>query len=275
MKDKVQNLLACIHEYYGYDLTDYHIDFSIRAVKNEMYHQSITDIDTFCEALLRDEFKLNSFIRCYLINVSDMFRDIEPFRIFREQVVPDLKSYPRIRVWSCGCASGKEALSLAIILEEEGLYDRTIIYGTDVNQKALEAASTATYSVDDVIGFTQNYYLSGGKRDFRNYYTINWEIKTVHFNQRLLKNVYFSVHNLVSDKVFNEFEVIFCRNVFIYFNDNLQERSLHLLKNSLRYRGYLFLVPIEHMNFKGISENFRMIDSKNKTYQKINDVVCI
>jgi chemotaxis protein methyltransferase CheR len=268
MKDEVRKLLESINEYYGYDLRDYHIDFSIRAAKNEMSYRSISDVKTFCKALLTDEYKVNSFIRRHLISVSDMFRDIEPFRIFREQVIPDLRSYPRIKIWSCGCASGKEALSLAIILQEEGLDGRALVYATDINQKALDTAINATYSIDDVIGFTQNYYLSGGKQDFRKYYTINWENKSVCFNKDLLKNIYFSIHNLVSDKVFNEFEVVFCRNVVIYFNDKLQERSLGLLKDSLCYRGHLFLGNSEHMNFKGISEYFRVVDKNHNVYQK-------
>lgn len=268
MKHKVKSMLENIHKHYGYDLRDYHIDFSVRAVKKEMSYSGISDFTNFSKMLLTDEIKVHSLINRHLISVSDMFKDIEPFRMFREQVIDDLKSYPRIKVWSCGCASGKEVLSLAIILEEEGLYDRAILYATDINQKALATAREATYSIEDVIGFTQNYYLSGGKEDFRKYYTVDWDNNVVHFNKSLLRNIYFSVHNLVGDEVFNEFEVIFCRNVFIYFNKELKARSLGLLKDSLVYRGYLFLGDSENINYKDITGNFRTVDKKHKIYQK-------
>jgi chemotaxis protein methyltransferase CheR len=162
----------------------------------------------------------------------------------------------------------KRGVVLSYNIEEEGLYDRAILYATDINQKALATAREATYSIEDVIGFTQNYYFSGGKEDFRKYYTVDWDNNVVHFNKSLLRNIYFSVHNLVSDKVFNEFEIIFCRNVFIYFNKELQERSLRLLKDSLVYRGYLFLGDSGNINFKGITENFRIVDKKYKIYKK-------
>jgi chemotaxis protein methyltransferase CheR len=269
MKDNVRRLREDINEYCGYDLRGYDIDFSINAVKREMSYRDISSFSQFSKSILSDELLLDSFIKRHFISVSDMFRDIEPFRIFREQVIPDLKSYPRIRIWSCGCASGKEVLSLAIILQEEGLYDRTNFYATDINKKALDEAASATFSLKEIIGFTQNYYLSGGREDFRKYYTVNWKNNTVQFKKSLLENIYFSVHNITSDKSINEFEVIFCRNVFIYFTHSMQKKTLELVEKSLRKLGYLFLGHSEHIDYKHINEKIAPVDKINKVYKKI------
>jgi chemotaxis protein methyltransferase CheR len=270
MKDNVRGLHEDINEYFGYDLRSYDIDFSINAVKREMSYRDISSFSHFSKSILSDELLLDSFIKRHFISVSGMFRDIEPFRVFREQVVPALKSYPTIRIWSCGCASGEEVLSLAIILQEEGLYDRTNFYATDINKKALDDAASATFSFKEIIGFTQNYYLSGGKEDFRKYYTVNWESNTIQFKKSLLENICFSVHNITSDKSINEFEVIFCRNVCIYLTNSMQKKSLELVDKSLRKLGHLFLGHSEHIDYKNINEKIIPVDRINNVYKKMS-----
>jgi chemotaxis protein methyltransferase CheR len=269
MKADTKKLLEDIKLYYGIDLTGYNLDFSHRVIKKHMLLESNENFDKFSKELLQDEYKLKSFINKHFISVSDMFRDRVPFIFFRKQVVEDLRSYPVIKVWSCGSATGEEALSVAIILKEAGLYDRSIIYATDINPNALLIARNSVYSIENLIPFTENYYLSGGKEEFSKYYSVDWKKRTISFDRSLLKNIYYSTHNIITDNVFNRFEVVFCRNVFMYFNQELQEKSLKLVTDSLEHSGYLFLGNSENIIFSEIKKKFSVVDSKNRIFKKI------
>ena len=194
-----------------------------------------------------------------------MFRDPNVFRIIREKIIPYISSHPIIKIWSAGCATGQEIYSLAIILKELGVYDRSIIYATDVDATAIEKAKIGSYDIKITLKYFENYYLSGGKEKFSKYFTIKNDKMIV--KDELKENICFATHNIITDDVFNNFSLILCRNMFIYFDNILQAKGLNIFKNSLETNSFLVLGNSESMYFNGGHDYFSTYDEKNKIYK--------
>jgi chemotaxis protein methyltransferase CheR len=196
-----------------------------------------------------------------------MFRDPELYKAFRSKIIPELSTYAHIKIWHAGCSTGEEVYSLAIILKEENILHKTQIYATDFNLRVLELAKQGIYSKKDMDLYSRNYIESGGKGQLSDHYTSKYG--SVLFDKTLAKNIVFADHNLVTDGVFAEVHLIFCRNVLIYFNKTLQNRVLGLFNNSLTKRGILCLGTKESLRFTDFENNFDILDKKNKIYKKL------
>jgi chemotaxis protein methyltransferase CheR len=218
------------------------------------------------EQVLHEPSVFSELLQFLTVQVSDMFRDPEFFRVLRRELVPTLGTYPSIRIWVAGCSTGEELYSFAILLREEGLLERTTLYGTDINPEALRKAEAGVYAIDRVPTFTENHRLSGGKRSLSTYYTAAYGAAA--FDRTLRKNMVFSDHSLATDSVFAEVQLISCRNVLIYFDRELQERSLGLMKDALCRRGFLGLGSKETLQFSAHAAAFSECVPGERWYQK-------
>ena len=196
-----------------------------------------------------------------------MFRDPSFYLELRKNIVPILKTYPFIRIWHAGCSTGEEVYSLAILLKEEEIYDRCRIYATDMNEEVLKKASEAIYPLSNMKDYTTNYLQAGGTQSFSDYYTAQYD--RAHFSADLKKNIVFSHHNLATDESFNEFNLILCRNVMIYFNRQLQERVHKLIYESLAILGILGLGDKENIKFTNCELFYEVLNNKEKLYRKV------
>jgi chemotaxis protein methyltransferase CheR len=201
------------------------------------------------------------------INVTAMFRDPTFYLSFRQKVVPLLRTYPFVRIWHAGCSTGEEVYSMAILLQEEGLYDRCRIYATDINEAVLQRAKDGIFPVSSMQENTSNYIAAGGSGTFSEYYTARYDYAI--FRPALRENVVFAQHNLVTDASFNHFNVIFCRNVLIYFNNRLQERVQELFLNSMEMFGILGLGKKETVRYTNVASNYDEIDAEERLYRRI------
>lgn len=265
---EVEALIQEIHAQYGYDFSGYARASVYRRVKRFLGLKHLASIGELRQRLFSESFFFEGFLQEVTVNVTEMFRDPTFFLSLRENVLPLLSTYPYIRVWDAGCSTGEELFSLAILLEEAGLLNRTKIYATDINQKVLRQAKEGIFSAANMAAYTSAYYAAGGKRDFSSYYTSNYG--SVKFNASLVKNVVFYPHNLATDTSFNEFHLVVCRNVLIYFNRLLQEQVLRLFDESLVSLGYLALGKKETLAMSGISGNYSIVDKSNRIYRKSN-----
>lgn len=263
---EIDLLLEAIFIKYGYDFRNYskaHVKrrllfrLSTSNLKSisEMQHKVLHEADFF-EVILRD----------LSINVTEMFRDPGFYLALRKEVVPVLKTYPYIKVWHAGCSTGEEVYSFAVLLKEEGLYDRTQIYATDFNRNVLDIAKKGIYPIDRIKEFTANYQSAGGTQSFSDYYMANYD--SVIYDQSLKKNMVFAEHNLVTDSVFAEVNLVICRNVLIYFNKELQNRVINLFYDSLINGGYLGLGSKETIQFTSKVDKFEVINKEEKIYKK-------
>lgn len=196
-----------------------------------------------------------------------MFRDPGFYKSLQENVLPYLASFQHIKVWNAGCSTGEEVYSYAILLKEQGLYERSLLYGTDINSDVLEHARNGVYDLRKMKLYTENYRESGAVRSLVNYYTAQYDAACIH--NELKAKTLFSIHNLVSDGVFNEFQLISCRNVLIYFTVNLQQKVMQLFYDSLQPLGFLCLGSKERLRNESVAERFKLIDKKFNIYQKI------
>lgn len=210
---------------------------------------------------------MERFVLAISINVTAMFRDPSLYVTLREKVVPILRTYPYLRVWHAGCSSGEEVYSTAILLQEEGLYERCKIYATDINGAVLDRARAGIFSLAAMQDYTTNYVQAGGRHPFSEYYTAKYE--NAIFSPLLKKNIVFAEHNLVTDGSFNEFNLILCRNVMIYFNKDLQDRVHRLLYESLGNLGYLSLGSKESLKFATLEDRYEVVDTRDKVYRKV------
>ncbi|MCX2741728.1 CheR family methyltransferase [Pontibacter anaerobius] len=265
-EQEVEALIKEIHTQYGYDFSGYSRASVYRRVKRFLGQKHLASIDELRERLFSDSFFFENFLQEVTVNVTEMFRDPTFFLSLRENVLPILSTYPYIKIWDAGCSTGEELFSLTILLEEAGLLGRTKIYATDINQKVLRQAKEGIFSASHMAAYTSSYYAAGGKRDFSSYYTSNYG--NVKFDSSLVKNVVFYPHNLATDTSFNEFHLVVCRNVLIYFNRQLQERVLRLFDESLVSLGYLALGKKETLAMSGISSNYSILDKSNRIYRK-------
>lgn len=265
--DDYRKLLDSIYHQYGYDFTEYAESSVKRRITHFMNGRRIGSCDELQAVILDDEGIFEEFVQEMSVTVTEMFRDPAFYKEIREKVTARLATYPVIRLWIAGCATGQEIYSMAILLKEEGLLDRTIIYATDINQKSLMAAKEGMYSLEHMRVYTNNYQLAGGKGSFSDYYTAKYNAAL--FDKSLRNNVVFSPHNLVTDQSFNEFQFIICRNVLMYFNQQLQSKVINLFDESLCTFGFLGLGDKESLLFSGRKDHFEKIDGIQKIYMKI------
>ncbi len=263
---EVKLLLDAIFLKYGYDFREY----AGAHIKRRLdYRLSVSDMKNFSEMLHRIIWDVSFFDDLILdlsINVTEMFRDPWFYIKVREEVVPHLKTYPFIKSWHAGCSAGQEVYSMCVLLEEEGMKDRTQIYATDFNELILAKAKEGIYPIDVIKDYTTNYIQAGGRADFSDYYSASYDNAVI--KQHLREKVLFSSHNLASDGVFGEMNIIFCRNVLIYFNRELQNRVLRLFYDSLCPGGYLCLGSKESLKFSDVAEGFEVVAAKEKIYRK-------
>lgn len=264
--EEVEFLIKDVHELYGYDFSQYSRASFKRRINRICLIDKFTSYAELRYTVLNDPEYLKRFVEEITVNVTEMFRDPSFFKALREKILPQLGTYPLIRVWVAGCSTGEEAYSIAILLKEANLYHKSLIYGTDINPSVLEKARAGIFPLQQMKSYTENYILSGGKNDFSDYYTANYD--SVKFDRSLQEKLILSTHNLVSDSSFNSFQLIICRNVLIYFDKGLQERVFHLFDESLENLGYLALGSKESLRFTGIDENYHQFEDQ-KIWKKV------
>jgi chemotaxis protein methyltransferase CheR len=264
---ELELILEAVFRQYGYDFRDYAKTSIRRRIRSIIRSEGLQTISALQDRILHDPAAWDRFLHGISVNVSAMFRDPHFFQAFRRHAVPVLRTYPFIRIWQAGCSLGEEAYSLAILLLEEGLYERSLIYATDINDATLRKAREGIYSADLMQKYTQNYMLAGGQRSFSEYYTARYEFALMR--PSLQQNIVFSQHNLVSDGAFNEFNVVLCRNVMIYFNRTLQERTHTLFHKSLSMFGILGLGSKETIRFLPQEPFYEQFEPSEKLYRRI------
>jgi chemotaxis protein methyltransferase CheR len=268
---EIELFLKAVKLRYGYDYQDYsHASLKrrLRLLKNKSQVDFISDM--IHKVLHEDDF-LTEVIDNLSVNVTEMFRDPDFFRDLRTHVLPALKSYPWLNIWIAGCSTGEEVFSLAILLHEEGLLKRSTIYATDINPKNLEIAKSGIFSLDHIPIYTRNYQKMGGERSFSDYYHAKYS--RAKLSQFILEHIVFSEHNLAADNVFGEMQLILCRNVMIYFNKTLQNRSISLFYQSLVRSGFLCLGTKESLRAFDKKEQFTIVSKENKIYHKLLSTV--
>lgn len=263
---EIRLLLEAIYLKYGYDFRGYSDAHMKRRIARRMIAAGLSNIAEMQQRVLYDEDFFRTLLADFSINVTEMFRDPHFYKKFRQDVVPVLKTYPFIKIWHAGCSTGEEVYSMAILLTEEGLFDRAQIYATDFNETVLQTAKEGIYPIDSIKDYTYNYQKAGGSASFADYYTAKYD--SVILNQSLKKKIIFADHNLVTDGVFGEMHVIVCRNVLIYFKRELQDRVLRLFADSLANGCFLCLGTKETIQFSSSSNMFEIVAEKEKIYKK-------
>jgi len=260
-------LLEGIFRQYGFDFREYAPASLRRRVWRRAHAEGLSTISALQDRLLHDPASMERLLLDLSINVTAMFRNPGFYTAFRRKVVPMLRTYPFTRIWIAGCSTGEEVYSLAILLQEEDLYDRTRLYATDINEAVLERARGGVFPLDKMREYTQNYINAGGSRAFSEYYLAKYD--GAQFQRTLVDNVVFAQHNLVSDRSFNEFNVIVCRNVMIYFDRRLQERVHRLFYDSLVTFGVLGLGHRESIRQSPYEDRYEELEPTEKLYRKV------
>jgi chemotaxis protein methyltransferase CheR len=260
-------LLEGVFRKYGFDFREYASASLRRRVWRRVHAEGLSTISELQARLLHDAACMERLLLDLSINVTAMFRDPSFYNAFRAKVVPQLRTYPFTRIWVAGCSTGEEVYSLAILLREEGLYDRSRIYATDINESVLDRARTGVFPLEKMREYTQNYIKAGGTQAFSEYYLAKYD--GAQFQRSLIDNVVFAQHNLVSDRSFNEFNVIVCRNVMIYFDRVLQDHVHELFYESLVTFGVLGLGHKESIRFSPHADSFEELDPAEKLYRKV------
>jgi chemotaxis protein methyltransferase CheR len=262
---EVNLLLEAIYQRYGYDFRQYSRASIQRRLLNYLAKTEFLTISDLIPEILHDEAAFTSLVGNLSVTVTEMFRDPWFYLALREKVVPFLKTFPFINIWHAGCATGEEVYSLAILLKEEGLYDRAQIYATDFNDTVLEKAQARIYHLERVREYSLNYQKAGGHGSLADYYQASYQ--SVILDAALQENITFANHNLATDGVFSEMHLILCRNVLIYFDRVLQNRVLTIFRDSLCYNGFLGLGSKETLHFSSVKEDFVRFAAKEKIYQ--------
>ena len=263
---EIRLLIEAIYLKYSYDFREYSGASIKRRVLHALRQLECATISALQERVLHDPHMFMQLLQYLTIPVSEMFRDPEHFLALRRDVVPLLKTYPSLKVWIAGCSTGEEVYSMAILLREEGLLERTIIYATDINPTSLEKAKQGIYSLDRMRGYTESYQRAGGLRSFSDYYTAAYGHAI--FDSSLRENVTFADHSLATDSVFSETHLVSCRNVLIYFNKTLQDRAFGLFHESLCHRGFMLLGSKETLDFSAYSDRFETLTRPERIYRK-------
>jgi chemotaxis protein methyltransferase CheR len=258
-------LTEAIHARYGYDFRNYAQASLERRVQRALVVLNVPTISQLQHRVLHEPEMLPRLLRLLTVQVSDLFRDAEYYRTFRERVVPVLRTYPSVKIWVAGCSTGEEVFSLAIVLREEGVEPITTIYATDIDPEALRIAQAGMYALERIAAFTENHRASGATVSLSEYYTAGYGAAI--FDRSLLRRVVFANHSLATDHVFGEMQVVSCRNVLIYFNRTLQERALGLFSESLCRRGYLGLGARESLSQRQASM-YRELDGPSRWFQR-------
>jgi chemotaxis protein methyltransferase CheR len=259
-------LLEAVYRRYGFDFREYAPASLRRRVARRMRLEGVTTVSALQDLILRDPDVMERLLLDLSINVTAMFRDPSFYTALHNRVLPELRTYPFTRIWVAGCSTGEEIYSLAILLEEEGLNDRTRIYGTDLNEAVLETARRGVFPIHKMQEYTQNYLRTCGTRAFSDYYVSAYD--GASFDRSLVRNVVFAQHNLVSDRSFNEFQLIVCRNVMIYFDRSLQDRVHDLFYGSLVRLGILALGHKESIRFSPYADRYQELDAAERIYKK-------
>ncbi|MDT4897361.1 MAG: chemotaxis protein methyltransferase CheR [Acidobacteriota bacterium] len=260
-------LLEGLYRYYGFDFREYSPASLKRRIIERMRAEKIETVSRYQERVLHDAACMERLLLGLSVHVTSMFRDPEFYLTFRRKVVPILKTYPTVRVWHAGCSTGEEVYSMAILLQEEGLYRKSLIYATDISHEVLRKAKEGIFPLASMQEYTSNYMKAGGTREFSDYYTAHYD--NVIFHPSLKTNVVFAEHNLATDGSFNEFHVILCRNVMIYFNKALQERVHNLVYESLSMFGIFGLGNKESLKFTPREGFYEQLDDRDKLYRKV------
>ena len=258
--EELEYLIKDVYDLYGYDFSLYSRASFKRRVNRICLIDKFTSFAELRYTLINEPNYLKRFIEEVTVNVTEMFRDPYFFKELRENILPQLGTYPLIRIWIAGCSTGEEAYSVAILLKEAGLYHKSLIYATDINPSVLETARAGVFPISQMKTYSENYILSGGKKDFSDYYTANYD--SARFDSSLKEKMILSTHNLVSDSSFNSFQLSVCRNVLIYFDKPLQERVFKLFDDSLENLGYLALGSKETLRFSNLATIYQQIDDQ-------------
>jgi chemotaxis protein methyltransferase CheR len=259
-------LIDAIYRMYHYDFREYAVASLRRRLKAAMTRFDCRTLSQLQDKVLHDPAVFRPLLDFLTVQVSEMFRDPGYFRALREQVIPLLRTYPSLKVWVAGCSSGEEAYSLAILLHEEGLLDKTILYATDINPKTLLVAAAGVYDLSRIAGFTANHHKSGARSSLSEYYTAAYGRAV--FDKSLKEHIVFSDHSLATDSVFAEVHLVSCRNVLIYFNRSLQDRALALFREALCRQGFLGIGAKESLRFSAEAEMFLNFVPDERIYQK-------
>jgi chemotaxis protein methyltransferase CheR len=260
-------LMEAIYLKYSYDFRDYSGASQKRRVMHALSQLGCPTVSTLQAQVLHDPTMFHQLLQYLTIPVSEMFRDPGFFLALRRQVIPVLRTYPSFKVWIAGCSTGEEVYSLAILLREEGLLDRALIYATDINPASLEKARLGIFSMGSIQGHTANYQKAGGLRAFSDYYTAAYDAAI--FDKSLRENITFADHSLATDSVFSETQLVLCRNVLIYFNKKLQDRALGLFHDSLGRRGFMGLGSKESIDFSSYATRFEPLVKPERIFRKL------
>jgi chemotaxis protein methyltransferase CheR len=266
-KIEIELLLEGVFRHYGFDFRAYAFPSLKRRLWKRIEAEGLETVTALQERVLHDPAMMERLLLDLSINVTAMFRDPGFYAAFREKVVPLLRTYPFIRIWHAGCSTGEEVYSMAILLHEEGLLDRSRIYATDINEVVLDRARAGIFPLDKMQEYTQNYLKAGGTRSFSEYYMALYD--GARFDPALTRNAVFAQHNLVGDGSFAEFNVIVCRNVMIYFDRELQHRVHALFYESLARFGVLVLGSKETLRLSQYEDRYEVLDAREKIYRRI------
>ncbi len=263
---EIDLLLEAVSRHYGYDFRDYARSSLSRRVRKMLDRIELPSVSTLQDRLLREPELMNEFVEVVGVHTTAMFRDPDFYEALRNEVVPLLRTYPFVRIWHAGCATGEEVYSLAILLSEEGIFDRCRLYATDLCDTTLERAKRGIFPLSSMRDYTTNYQNAGGRQDFSSYYIADQ--KNAIFRQGLRKNIIFAQHNLASDGAFNEFHLVLCRNVGIYFNEALRERMHDLIYRSLVPFGVLGLGKKESLRYTSFDDLYQELPSAVRLYRR-------
>ena len=263
---EIRLLVEAVYLRYGHDFRDYAPASLKRRVLQARERMGAASVSALQERVLHDAAEFARLLQFLTVPVSGMFRDPSYFLALRRHVVPVLRTYPSLKVWVAGCSTGEEPYSLAILLHEEGLLDRTILYATDINTASLDKARQGIFSLDHMQAFTRDYQRAGGTRSFSEYYTAGYG--GALFDRMLRDRITFADHSLATDAVFSETQLVSCRNVLIYFNRQLQDRALGLFHDSLSHRGFLGLGSKETLDFSAFADRFEAVSRPDRLYRK-------
>lgn len=263
-----QVLLEAIKTRYGHDFSTYASNSLLRRLLYHVRKKQLNNLSELVPLLMHDERIFNDLLNSVSVPVTEMYRDPAVFSQLREHIIPLLKTYPSVKIWHAGCATGEEVYSMAIMLEEEDLYDNCKIFATDFNSESLKKAQRGLFPLSKMKQYTENYYAAGGKNSFSDYYHIKDD--HIQLEKRLSRNITFAKHNLMVDNVFGQFNLILCRNVLIYFGQKLQRRVVTLFKDSLMPLGYLCLGTHETIDQAKNSNDFQVLFDNEKIYRKGN-----